>query len=63
MADDLKTKLTQNMVFASTIFGLAVVEEIALQALMTDPNMSLRTFIDVLKKYRAKTEKAVIIDV
>ncbi len=45
---DTRTTLTQNMVAASTEFGINVVQEMALQALRQKPGMSLRDFVQIL---------------
>lgn len=58
MAADLKTTLTQNMVMASTEFGIAVVKEIAEQSLLQKPDMPLRDFTRVLDQYVAKARYA-----
>ncbi len=49
--DELKTVLTENMVFASTEFGIAVVQAIAAQTLAQRPGMSLKEFTKVLDDY------------
>ena len=58
MAKDLKTRLTENMVLASTEFGIAMVQEIAEQSLIMQPGMSLRDFTKVLNQYVGKARRA-----
>jgi len=46
-----KTTLTERMVFTATEFGVAIVKEVAKQALATNPHMTLRQFDGVLDSY------------
>jgi hypothetical protein len=54
---NVKQQLTENMVLASTEFGIAVVQEIAMQSLIQKPNMSLQDFTKVLDQYVAHAKK------
>ena len=49
--DDTRTILIQKMVFAATEVGIAVVQEIAEEALKRKPGLSLKEFTKVLDKY------------
>lgn len=56
----IKTALTQNMVVTATEFGIAVVEEMAKEALQQKPNISLKDFVSVLNQAKSKMRKTVI---
>ena len=49
--DDIRAALIQKMVFAATEVGIAVVQEIAEEALKRKPGLSLKEFTKVLDKY------------
>ncbi len=45
---DKKAELTQNMICATTEFGIFLVQEMATQALAQKPDMSLKEFTQVV---------------
>ena len=49
--DGARAALIQKMVFAATEVGIAVVQEIAEEALKRKPGLSLKEFTKVLDKY------------
>ena len=59
---DKKITLTENMVHASTAFGIHVVREIAYTALASQPQMSLKQFLGVLEQYERKISAAKTVD-
>ena len=56
---DLKTTLTKNMVITATEFGIAVVQEIAVEVLKQKPEISLRDFVLVLEQQKAKITEVI----
>jgi hypothetical protein len=62
MKKELETTLTQNLVFAGTEFGIAVVQELAAQAIAQKPGMTLRDFTHILDGYIENAKKQVPID-
>lgn len=57
--DNIHTTLTENMVHASTEFGIAVVKELVNESLRIKPDMSLNEFRTVLRDYLDKAKETI----
>ena len=61
MADE-KQRATENMVHAATELGIAIVDELAMKALVSYPNMSLIQFRHVMKQSKQEVQASVTIE-
>lgn len=57
---DPKIKLSENMVFAGTELGIAIVQELAAGTLKLKPGMSLRDFTRILDQYIDKAKAQIV---